>query len=388
MSNNETDVRARMMLDPKFIELSIQVMNMDNEDMDLDVIKEEFNEELIKTREGAYGKDIQYVAAQHYRERLNRAFNHRWSFMPIYDELLEEPQYRRYNKDDNEYEWLDGTPYVRVLGALIIPGVGIQMQYGVKKIQGDNEDNAWKAATTDALKKCCEQIGIQVPYDDTDEDYSSGGGNKREGEIDIDNLEYTEEELEDAFDVVVSFGKYKDDTLEDIVDEDPDYVKWIYENAREQDMADAAAIVYRWYLDEEAERKKSKRNKRNEKSSKSSKSNDRNSRNKKSDDRSERKSSKKSDESKSSKTKTTKDSSVKKNKLSAEEQEEMDELIETIQDAFDEDDSYDDVTIQSMIAGISISKQHPQGKTDLQQLTLPELRKLADVLVDEIDDDE
>lgn len=378
------ELKETLMMNPKFVELAISVMKMDiSDDVNLEYLREEFEEDLIKVREGGYGKEIQYVAAKHYRDKLNDVFNHKWSFFPITSEVIDEPQFRRYNKDDNEYEWLDGSPYVKVLGCLIIPGLGIQMQYGVKKVQGDTESDAIKAATTDALKKCCEQIGMSVPYDEEDNydgsNNSSGGGKSERVDIDIDDVEFTDEELEEALEVEIGFGKFKGQTLEDIVEDEPEYLEWLYQKANEQEVAEAAAIVYKNYLDEEEAKKAKKKSRRSGRQGSGAKS-------ERTSKSSKRTSSKETKSTKS--TKSTSASAKKKEKVSPEDEEERQELLDTITEIFEEDENYDEVTIQSMVAGVSISKKYPQGKTELEQLTLSELNKLSEALVDDFEDED
>lgn len=43
-------------------------------------LEKPFPEELIKTRKGAFGKDLSYVEAIHYIRRLNDAFEAGWSW--------------------------------------------------------------------------------------------------------------------------------------------------------------------------------------------------------------------------------------------------------------------------------------------------------------------
>lgn len=380
----EKDLKNKLLLSPEYLRFALDVMNSDNGDIDLGALGEAFDDDLYKTREGGYGKDITYVPATHYKDRLNEALGHKWSFLIISEEIVEEPSFQRYNQDEKEYEWLDGTPYVKVLGMLIVPGLAVHMSYGVKKIQGNTESDAVKAAVTDALKKCCENLGIKVDYDDEHEESSGSGssnnsGTKRSGSIDIDEVEYDDDELEEANEVEIGFGKYKGQTLEDIVDEDPDYVKWLVDKANEQETADAAAIVYKAHLDAEAEKKSKKKDKstKGKSSSKTSKSS------KKKDEEEEEEEKPKSSKGKS-------DKSSKKPKKEAEESsDEKDELIETIQEIFAEnEDTYDEVTTQSLVSSVSVSRKYPQGKSEIEALSLNELKKLADVLADELEDEE
>jgi len=391
----EKDLNNKLLLNPEYLQFTLQVMNSENGDIDLDALGEAFDEDLYKTREGGYGKDITYVPATHYKDRLNAALGHKWSFLIVSEEIVEEPSFQRYNQDEKEMQWLDGTPYVKVLGMLIVPGLAVHMSYGVKKIQGNTESDAVKAAVTDALKKCCENLGIKVDYDDEHEEGSGSGssnnsnGAKRSGSIDLDEVEYDDDELEEANEVEIGFGKYKGQTLEDIVDEDPDYVKWLVDKANEQETADAAAIVYKAYLDAEAEKKNKKKDKSTKGKSSSKSSKPSKSSKAKDEDDEEEEEEKSSKSSKSSSKDKGKSSKGKKPKDEDESSDEKDELIETIQDIFAEnEDTYDEVTTQSLVSSVSVSRKYPQGKSEIEALSLNELRKLADVLADELDEEE
>lgn len=66
----------------------------------------------------------------------------------------------KYNKDNNSWQF-DGYVY-HVKGYLFIPGLGQREQYGCKVAIGgkDNQDSAYKSATSNALVKCASLFGV------------------------------------------------------------------------------------------------------------------------------------------------------------------------------------------------------------------------------------
>lgn len=62
-------------------------------------------------------------------------------------------------------------PIAHVLGMLIVPGVGVAMQWGSKILQGGSseQEHALKSATTDALKKCASLLGVALELYDKDD---------------------------------------------------------------------------------------------------------------------------------------------------------------------------------------------------------------------------
>lgn len=328
-------------------------------DIDVEALTKEFDEDQVRTRKGDFGKTLSYVPAKFIRERLNEVLDCRWSFFPLAEQRVVNP-IKSYNKSTEEY--YESAKYIKIIGVLAIPGLGVQVQYGVKKTYGSTEANDWKAAATDAFKKCCSAFGIEADYDIEDEEPDDNASPN----IDLDDVEYDEDSLAEALEVEVTFGKYKDFTMEEILDEDPDYLTWLSENAREKEVKMAALIVLKSADDKKSSKSKgSKKGKGNAKKKEST-------------------SAKKG----SSKTEKSSKSKSKKEEPEDEEDDERQELITEIQEIFEESNDYDTVTIKELIKSISVSKKTPNGKRKLEELTLKELQALANVLTDEDDDDD
>lgn len=325
-------------------------------DVDVDALTAEFPEDQQRKRKGDFGKVLDYVPAKFIRERLNEVLGCKWAFFPIAEQMVKNPN-PTWSKDDEEYR--DSSKYIKILGVLAIPGLGVQAQYGVKKTLGFNESNDWKAAATDAFKKCAAAFGIEADYDIEDE-----GDDSVAEDIDLDDVEYDEDELAEALETEVTFGKYKDLTLEEILDEDPDYLEWLAGNAREKELRMAACIVLKSSQDKKKSRSKSRKSATSKKTS-----------------------SKRT----SAKSSVSKKSTSAKKKASNDEDEEDDEkseLIDQINEIFDESDDYDTVTIKELIKSISTSKRNPQGKKKLEELTVKELEALISVLTEDEDDED
>ena len=379
-----------IMQDPKFIELSVKVMEMEadiDEDylipFEPDEVDEDTDAPIVKTRRGDYGNDIQYIPVKYIRKRLDKAFKQKWSFFIVAERREDEP-FQRWSKKDDDF--IDGDNYLRCVGMMIVPGLGIRMEYGVKKVFGSGEATDWKACKTDAFKKCAEAFGIYLNYSDDDEEdessNTSNGGKKKKNKVDLSDVEYSDEELEDAFETEIGFGKYKGATLKEIVDEEDDikYVEWLSENANEDEIRDMALIVLKYYEEQEEEKSNRRSRRNNAKSYNSGKSKNKKSSKSKSrkdddededEEEEEEKSSKKKNKSKNKK------SSKSKSRKDDDEDEEMEELLEACRTELDD---YDKVQAKSIISSISISNKYPKGKTKLDQLTLDELRELADIL--------
>ena len=114
--------------------------------MDTQIIEQEFDKTLIKTRKGRSGDRLSYIEVPEYIKRLNMAFDYNWSF-EIEEEKIE-------------------SGFVIVRGRLTAEGIA-KSQYGTSQITlakdtgevvaiGDD----YKAAGSDALKKCASLFGI------------------------------------------------------------------------------------------------------------------------------------------------------------------------------------------------------------------------------------
>lgn len=352
---------------PAFFDFVLKVMSADVE-VDTDALQESFDDECVRTRSVGYGnnkKELKYVPSKFIKDRLNSVLNCKYSFFILREERVTDPL-PRYNRDEDSY--VDSDCYIKVIGCLVIVGLGVQVAYGVKKTYGYGEPDDWKAAATDSFKKCCSMFGIEADYDieDNVDDDSRRSSNKT---VNLDDVEYDDDSLNEALETEITFGKFKNLTLDEIYEEDPSYIEWLVDNARDDDVRESSAIVLKYYEDQEASKKKSAKTKSSKRTT-------------------TRKKSSKTTTSRSTKSKT---SSRSKSNDEDEEEEVDDErqaLIENIEEIFEEDD-YDDVTRKQLIQSVSTNKKNPKGKTKLSSLTDKELSALLEVLVeDEEYDDE
>lgn len=380
--------------DPAFIKMCLEVMAQepDIDEEYLVPIEEDEEDEngnpVVRERKGDYGDMVKYVPVKYIRERADLAFKRKYSFSIVAERREVDPfERRRYNRDEDDYENVDGDKYIRCIGMMIVPGLGVKMGYGVKKVRGGAESYDWKAAQTDAFKKCCEMFGIYLNYqatDDDDEEDSgssrrSGSGKKSGGgkggsansldELDLDDVEYDDDELEEAGDLEISFGKYSGYTLSEIMDEDEGYFCWLCLNARDDDVRESASIVAKAALDEQNSRSNRKSKTKTGKSSKSSSSRtskSKTSRRKGSDDDDE--------EEEAPRRKTG------KSKTSSADEKKRQKLIDVCDEAMED---YDKIARNTVIASVSVSQKYPKGKRNLEDLTIRELEELAEVLADE-----
>lgn len=85
---------------------------------------------------------------------LNGAFNYQWSFETVDHQLN-----KGFDFKNNEQ-----PPIINVLGRMTVPGLGVREQWGssVMKGKSDIQSSAYKAASTDAMKKCASMFGIGI----------------------------------------------------------------------------------------------------------------------------------------------------------------------------------------------------------------------------------
>ena len=114
--------------------------------MNREVLERPFDSTLIKTRQGAFGKELSYVEARHYIERLNESFDGIWSFEVVEHEVRQDE--------------------VLVLGKLTAEGV-TKMAFGGSAITRNRKTNEpvsgaddLKSAATDSLKKAASLLGV------------------------------------------------------------------------------------------------------------------------------------------------------------------------------------------------------------------------------------
>lgn len=387
--------------DPKFIELAVKVMEMEpdyEEDWLIPFEPDEKDEEtgvsIVKSRKGDYGQQISYVPAKYVRQRLDLAFNKKWTFFIVAEHRETEP-FQKWSKQEEDY--VDGSNYLKCIGMMVIPGFGIRMEYGVKKVYGDAESSDWKACKTDAFKKCAEAFGIYLNYadDDADDEEESGGRRgkgKKGGKVDLSDVEYTDDDLEDAFEEVLTFGKYKDYSLKEIFEEEDDisYIEWLAENANDDDMRFFASVVLKYNEEQEEEKSSRRRGKGSSKGNKG-RSSGRSSGNGGSSKRGKGKKDdnymnppedddEEEEEEKPKRGRGNKSgskSSGRKGKSVDDDEDEKEQLMEDCRNALDD---YDKVQQRSMMTSVSVSNRYPKGKTKLEQFTLSELQELAEVL--------
>ena len=125
--------------------------------MDTQIIEQEFDKALIKTRKGRSGNRLSYIEVPEYIKRLNMAFDYNWSF-DIQEERIE-------------------SGFVIVRAKLTAEGIS-KTQYGTSQITLAKDSGEivsigddFKAAGSDALKKCSSLFGIGLHL------YSSNGSN-------------------------------------------------------------------------------------------------------------------------------------------------------------------------------------------------------------------
>jgi len=126
----------------------------------IQILKRPFAQELIKHREGHDGKQLDYVAVQHYVDRLNEGFDHDWSFELTRREII---------GDQILVE-------VKLTAAgLIKTGLG-----GTAITRGEDNKTVLsladdiKMAEADALKRACRLMGIGGELYASEQDDGSG----------------------------------------------------------------------------------------------------------------------------------------------------------------------------------------------------------------------
>lgn len=148
------------------------------------VLEEKLNPNWIKERKQG-NVTLSYIEGHTVIRLLNKAFNYQWNFEIISEEIVaSQPKpITQYNPSTKRKEYVynpDGSikvepqpPVVKVLGRLTVPGLGIKEQYGSKVLIGGatEQESAFKAAATDALKKCASMFGIGLELYGGDEDF-------------------------------------------------------------------------------------------------------------------------------------------------------------------------------------------------------------------------
>jgi len=112
------------------------------------VLEKPFTQEQIKQREGNFGKMLAYVEGHAVIQRLNDAFDSFWSFTV------------------QKYDIIKETDEVLAMGQLEAAGI-VKCQFGSSRITRNRQNGEmvsladdYKAAATDALKKCSTMLGV------------------------------------------------------------------------------------------------------------------------------------------------------------------------------------------------------------------------------------
>ena len=130
-------------------------------------LEKPFPEELIKTRRGAFGKDLSFVEAVHYIRRLNDAFESGWSWKIVSHEV------------NGSEIIVHGILEAGGQAKHAFGGSGITTNKTTGEVISISDD--MKAAATDALKKACSLFGIGLEmYADATGDADQGAGGNRE----------------------------------------------------------------------------------------------------------------------------------------------------------------------------------------------------------------
>lgn len=155
----------------------MNVFHIPNEEVkfDLEKAKKTLSKKLEKSwiKQRTQGRTtLSYIGGHTVIHLLNHAFNYQWSFEIVKEEIAQsepKPIYvyenrQRVLKTDNQGNPVKEPqpPVAKVLGRLTVPGLGVKEQFGSKILVGgaSEQESAFKAASTDALKKCASLFGI------------------------------------------------------------------------------------------------------------------------------------------------------------------------------------------------------------------------------------
>jgi hypothetical protein len=114
--------------------------------MNRSALEKPFSTELIKTRKGAFGKDLTFVEAVHYIRRLNDAFESGWTWKIVSHEIN--------GSEVIVHGVLEGGGQAKHA----FGGSAITTNKTTGEVISVSDD--LKAAATDALKKACSLFGI------------------------------------------------------------------------------------------------------------------------------------------------------------------------------------------------------------------------------------
>lgn len=128
------------------------------------VVDAKIPENKIKIKPGKF--KAKYIDGATCISILNNAFDGKWTFIPLEERI--EPV--MYNGKQN-------GAYALVKGALVVPGLGMKIQYGTQVIVGgaEQQQSAFKGAGTDCLKKCATLFGVGAELYDDEESQAQNG---------------------------------------------------------------------------------------------------------------------------------------------------------------------------------------------------------------------
>jgi hypothetical protein len=141
------------------------------------ILEAKLSPNLIKERKQG-NTTLSYIGGHTVIRLLNKAFNYKWSFEIIGEDIVpSQPKLNKYAKA-GEPKLEDQPPVVKVLGRLTVPGYGVKEQFGSKVLIGgaSEQEAAFKSASTDALKKCATLFGIGLELYGDDDDAPATGG--------------------------------------------------------------------------------------------------------------------------------------------------------------------------------------------------------------------
>jgi len=155
------------------------------------VLESKLDPRWIKERQQG-NTTLSYIGGHTVIRLLNKAFNYQWSFEIVSEEIVQSipKQVTQWNPQTRKKEPAfnpDGTPKLepqppvaKVLGRLTVPGLGVREQYGSKILVGGatEQESAFKAAATDALKKCASMFGIGLELYGDDEGFDGEESNQ------------------------------------------------------------------------------------------------------------------------------------------------------------------------------------------------------------------
>ncbi len=147
----------------------------------IDILNQPFNANEIKERPGSFGKTLSYVEGHAVVRRLNKAFNNDWSFEVVSHTIIADQL---------------------VVHGRISVGSIIKEEFGGKAMAKKRDGSGYldvasdfKAAATDALKKCATLLGVGLDLYGADESLDEPKAKPADKpEVDTSNVPATAEQ--------------------------------------------------------------------------------------------------------------------------------------------------------------------------------------------------